>query len=134
MSVKKVFSKTLKLLLDNVYKEGRYYSIVFGKLRGLKLMYKRDIKFRYYMGLMEKTQFDYIDLLINKFRLDKQKLIVADVGANMGYYSLYFARFLDSESIIFAFEPSFQIFEILKNNILVNFPSKIRAFDLALAD
>lgn len=47
----------------------------------------------------------------------KDKLFF-DIGANMGIYSIYFAKMFDTK--VFAFEPSFKNLELLTKNIKIN--------------
>lgn len=44
--------------------------------------------------------------------------ILFDIGANMGVYSIYYAKKFDSK--VFAFEPSFKNLELLSKNIKIN--------------
>ena len=59
---------------------------------------------------------------------------MADVGANIGYYSLFFSKFLHPESKIFAFEPSVSILDILKRNLEFNNASNVKIIEMACAD
>jgi len=45
---------------------------------------------------------------------------VIDMGANIGYYTLIFARLVGSEGKVFAFEPDPENFHILKKNLEIN--------------
>ena len=46
--------------------------------------------------------------------------VVVDVGANIGYYTLQFARLVGSEGHVFAFEPDPHNFELLQRNVWQN--------------
>ncbi len=46
--------------------------------------------------------------------------IVIDVGANIGYYTLIFAKLVGNTGKVIAFEPEPKNFELLKKNIAVN--------------
>lgn len=46
--------------------------------------------------------------------------IVIDVGANIGYYTLIFAKLVGDKGKVIAFEPEPKNFEILKKNIEIN--------------
>ncbi len=62
-----------------------------------------------------------------------QKLNILDIGANIGYFSLYAAnRF--GLSTVFSFEPFPQTFERFLNNISQNGISRIKPFNLAVSD
>lgn len=46
--------------------------------------------------------------------------IVLDIGANIGYYTLIFARLVGDDGKVFAFEPDPENFALLKKNVEVN--------------
>ncbi len=46
--------------------------------------------------------------------------VVVDIGANIGYYTLIFARLVGEKGKVFAFEPDPTNFELLKTNIEAN--------------
>ena len=45
--------------------------------------------------------------------------VLFDIGANMGVYSIYFAKKFDAQ--VFSFEPSFKNLEVLSKNVKLNF-------------
>ncbi len=51
--------------------------------------------------------------------------VVADLGANIGYYTLIFSKLVGNNGKIFAFEPGSSNFNILIKNIKINGYSKI---------
>src|SRR4030095_6231179 len=110
----------LRKLLKRVYHEGSYYTVQLGKLRGLKSYYRNDINFHTLIGLWETENINALDRAARKLGLLKRDIVIADVGANMGYYSMYFAKFFSARSKIYAFEPSVSILDVLKKNIHVN--------------
>lgn len=62
----------------------------------------------------------------------KQGMTVIDVGAHIGYYSLYFAKCAGPTGRIFSFEPVPENFELLRKNVLLNQISWIQAFSNAV--
>jgi len=46
--------------------------------------------------------------------------VVLDIGANIGYYTLIFAKLVGKEGKVFAFEPEPNNFSLLKKNIAIN--------------
>ena len=121
-------------ILNTFYKEGKFYKVIFGKLKGIKFFYRKGINFRYILGTMEQSQMKILLKLFHDFGLDKKKMVVTDIGANMGFYSLFFFKYLQRSSTIFSFEPSFSIFEELQKNINANAAFNVKVFDIACAD
>ena len=72
--------------------------------------------------------------LFRKFELTGKKLIIADVGANIGYYSMFFSKYLAEGSEIFAFEPSSSIITILRQNMEINGIKNVVILDKAVSD
>jgi FkbM family methyltransferase len=61
-------------------------------------------------------------------------MVLMDVGANIGYYSLAAASQTQDEATIYAFEPEPQVLASLHDNIALNSFKSILPFDRALAD
>jgi FkbM family methyltransferase len=83
-------------------------------------------------------------LYINKIReIDQTALIVEfvkpgmrclDLGANIGYYTLLFAKLVGSDGKVFAVEPDSRNIPILKNNIaLNNWHTRVKVMELAVS-
>ena len=53
-------------------------------------------------------------------KLVKKRMIVADVGANIGYYTLLASRLVGEEGKVFAFEPDPHNFDLLCKNVKLN--------------
>ena len=60
--------------------------------------------------------------------------VIADVGANIGYYTLLFARGVGPSGRVYAFEPAASTYKILMKNISLNHTSKVRPYNMALGD
>jgi len=59
--------------------------------------------------------------LTTRFRsLVKPGMVVVDVGANIGIYTLYAARMLEGKGRIHSFEPTPRTYRILRDNVQVN--------------
>jgi len=60
--------------------------------------------------------------------------VVLDIGANIGYYTLLFAKLVGKNGRVIAFEPEPDNFAILKKNITLNNYKNIEAFQKAVSD
>jgi FkbM family methyltransferase len=60
--------------------------------------------------------------------------VVADIGANIGYYALMEARIVGKDGLVYAIEPSPSNFRNLKKNIGMNDYGNLQAFELAIGD
>jgi FkbM family methyltransferase len=63
----------------------------------------------------------------------KENMVIMDIGANIGYYSLMAARRIKS-GIIYAFEPVDNTFKKLEENIRLNDFRNIKTFKMAVSD
>ena len=81
---------------------------------GMDFWYRDDDKYIGERIALQKYE-EYESILILK-QVDK-KSVVVDVGANIGYYTLLLAKICKK---VYAFEPDFECFEILKKNIKEN--------------
>jgi len=127
-------SGLIRFCLNLFYKEGKFYNITFGKLRGIRAYYRRDINYHAMLGFWENGSLVLLDKLVRRFGLNKRKIVVADVGANIGFYSLFFSKLLHPGSKIFAFEPSASILDILRKNLEFNHASNVKIIEQACAD
>ena len=127
-------SAFLRNLLSLRFRENHFYKIPFGKISGSRLFYRKDINFHAMMGVWEKESLRVLDRIIHRFELDQPNKVIADVGANIGYYSIFFSRYLDSSTKIFAFEPSLEILPVLRKNLVINNITNVKVLDLACAD
>jgi len=53
-------------------------------------------------------------------RFIKKNMVVIDIGANHGYYTLLISKIIDGEGIVIAFEPVNSLVKKLKKNITLN--------------
>lgn len=69
-------------------------------------------------GIFEKNQLDTFFEWISELKLETEKSICLDIGANIGNHSLYFSRYFEK---VLSFEPNPFIFSLLRiNSKLVN--------------
>jgi len=66
--------------------------------------------------------------------LVKPGMVVVDIGANIGYYSLLFARLTGPEGTVHAFEPAPENFRLLNANIQANGYRNITPVQAAVCD
>lgn len=59
---------------------------------------------------------------------------VIDIGANIGYFTLLFARLVGKEGKVFAFEPDPTNFRLLEKNVKANGYTNVVCFPTALTD
>lgn len=64
----------------------------------------------------------------------KQGDIVLDIGANIGYYTLIFAKLVGKNGKVYAFEPDPTNFAILKKNVEINGYKNIILINKAVSD
>ena len=65
-------------------------------------------------GIFEPFETELVKKMI------KKNDIVLDIGANIGYYTLIFAKLVGEEGKVFAFEPDPTNFALLKKNVEIN--------------
>ena len=79
------------------------------------------------LGMYEKEVLEGLkDFIFNK--IDTQKSVCLDVGANIGNHTLYFAQFFNQ---VYSFEPHPEIFELLKFNVRKSKNVKVFQFGLS---
>jgi FkbM family methyltransferase len=82
----------------------------------------------YFRGLWEPEATQFISLKI------KSGMTVLDIGADIGYYTLLFAKLVGSKGRVFSFEPIPKAKWYLDKNIEMNGLNNVRAFNFALFD
>lgn len=133
----------------------RSFPIRKGKIPVLRWIQKKGIS----KGITRRTTYDY-DILIEtslddwiqkqiyffgRYEIEKFEtrfwkdfikpgMVVFDVGANIGYYSLMAGKRVQVHGMVYSFEPVQETFMHLNRNIQMNSFSNIRSFKLALSD
>ena len=126
--------KIIRKLLSFFYQEGNAYPILFGPLMGKRMVFRKDVNYMEMMGLWER---DSLTLLNKVFQLpffSDKPVCVADVGANLGFYTIYFSTRLQPGSTVFAFEPSETVLALLKKNIAINHLQNVSIVEAACSD
>lgn len=104
-----------------------------------QVVYDEDLKFRvdlqdtprraiYLYGCYEYATTKFLD------RYLEPSMSFADIGANVGYYTLFAAKRVGASGVVYAFEPVEEIYDELKANINLNSLNNISAHRLAVCD
>ena len=64
----------------------------------------------------------------------KEGMNVVDIGANIGYFTLLFSKWIGNKGKVYSFEPDPSNFEILSKNICANRSKNVTAFQKALSN
>ncbi len=98
---------------------------------GIKIKVRLDwaTDITYWTGTHEKH--DELKVFLSYLR---EGMVVFDVGANIGFYALHFARKVGPNGKVYAFEPVPEYFERLKQHINLNDVTNIIPVPIALSD
>ena len=143
----------IRPLLRGIFKFGKGACLLFKPLENLKIAQKIRIKLLKLLRVKEIIIFgnrfildknDSLKLSIDKFyepretkkilKLIKPGDIVIDIGANIGYYTLIFAKLVGTKGKVYAFEPDRTNFELLSKNIILNNYKNTILINKALSD
>jgi FkbM family methyltransferase len=73
----------------------------------------------------------------NEYKLDKfthiNNSFFIDIGANCGLVTIILAK-QNPNSIILSYEPHYETFQLLKNNVTINNLSNVKIFNMAVSD
>jgi FkbM family methyltransferase len=59
---------------------------------------------------------------------------IVDLGANIGYYTLLFSKWVGKTGVVFSFEPEANNFELLKKNLSANQVKNVKSFQNAVSN
>lgn len=128
-------SSLVRKALGLVYKDGRVYPILFGPTRGMKVRFHPGMNYHALLGLWERESSDaVIRVMKDLLKHQHSPLIVADVGANLGMYSLLLSHLLANQGEVHAFEPAPPILDTLQANIALNHLTNVTVTPKACAD
>lgn len=124
--VSPIFNKSVKYLVGHGIGRNKVVEIMFNYLKSS--LKEESVKIGDHIMYLDKQ--DSLCLSINdiyeKFETDlvkheiKKGDVVIDIGANIGYYTLIFAKLVGDTGKVFAFEPDPTNFELLRKNIEAN--------------
>lgn len=102
--------------------EDKPSTIMFGKNKYVKM---------YGVGLAQifSRAEPHLQNIINKYV--KHGGSVLEVGANIGYFTIYFGKHVGSSGNVYAFEPIPSTYAVLKKNIVLNALTNIDTYNLA---
>lgn len=103
-------------------------TVRFGKNKGLRLRYSKDLNLDMLLGFHEPNTFRVFDLFV------KPGMVVADIGANVGYFSAFLSKKAGNNGSVHAFEPIPSTFEVLKDTLNINGLSNVTPVNKAVSD
>lgn len=119
---RKKLSKTITLKLS---KEDKYTFLTEGELVGI--VYAHQPKITWNKGFEHRT----VKLMKE---VVKEGMVVIDIGANIGMYTLLLSKLVGAKGKVYAFEPDSKTFKILQKNVEMSGYSNIEMLQLALSD
>ena len=102
-------------------------TVAFGKNRGLKLRYNNEINLDMVLGFHEPNTFEVFDLFI------KEGMTVADIGANVGYFTRFLSKKAGAKGSVHVFEPIPATFTRLLDTIALNKLNNVVAVNKAVS-
>jgi FkbM family methyltransferase len=128
-------SRLLRKCLSCYFREGVAYRVRFGPIRGMKLYYDRSVNFHAILGLWDAEEYAFLQRVLTIGGFLRDRVVVADVGANLGMFSLWSTRLLHGrDHRVFAFEPAPDTLRMLHENVAINRIATIDVVPAACAD
>tara|TARA_Y100000294_G_scaffold151227_1_gene148927 strand:+ start:811 stop:1455 length:645 start_codon:yes stop_codon:yes gene_type:complete len=128
-------------MISHIYKIFRQYiskitipiNDVVCEYEGMKILIRNPSKSLigksiYKYGFWEK---ETTDTVVSKV---KEEMIILDVGADIGYYSLLFSKLVGNNGMIYSFEPIPEAKGYLDVNICLNNIMNVKSYEFALFD
>jgi FkbM family methyltransferase len=129
------FNSTLaRRILGFVYTPDEPHRVLFGPLRGLRLHYDRSINFHAILGLWDTETFGVLNKVFIRSGLLPRDCAIADVGSNIGYYSLWFSQVALRSGRVYAFEPNPSVLYVLERNLSLNKAYNVEVVPSACGD
>ncbi len=121
----------------------------YGKYLPMRWFYKNilplgmssEIKYEggtLYIGEKDTAGYSFIPYEVFEREVMRKNIkegdIIIDIGANVGFYTLLFSKWVGEKGMVYAFEPEKTNFKILKHNVETNRCSNVVCFNLATSD
>jgi len=135
-----VSTQFIKRIYTNVLSKSaetsvRTLPILLGPLRGSRICVDSSLSFGEILGIHEIRTLYFLKNILIELKKQRPHLCVADLGANMGLFSLFFSKIAgENSSHIDAFEPNPRTFEVLWRNVLLNHRQNIECHRIAFSD
>jgi len=102
--------------------------VLLGKNKGLKLRYKEDLNLDMLLGLHEPNTFEVFDIFL------KEGMVIADIGANVCYFTRFLSKKVGQRGMVYAFEPIPKTYQTLLDTIKINHLDNIVPVNKAVTD
>ena len=102
--------------------------VLFGKNKGLRIRYNDQLNMDMLLGLHEPNTFEVFDLFV------KEGMLVADIGANIGYFTRFLSKKVGDTGSVHAFEPIPGTFKMLEDTIALNHLQNITPVNKAVSN
>lgn len=114
----------------------RFYPIPFGPLRGLRLEYSSLTQLHFLLGLYDLKMIRTTERVLRNLGILKDGFVACDLGANIGYFTLWMAKMGRSfkNSQVFSFEPNEKNADQVRRNTRMNDFTNVRILEKAVAD
>ena len=98
------------------------------EIQGFKMKGGKTTRLPILMGDVEPSTTELIK------REVKTGMIAFDLGANIGWFTLWLSKLVGEVGHVFSFEPNPDVFEVLKENVKLNKLSNVSVFCLAVSN
>jgi FkbM family methyltransferase len=98
------------------------------------MAYSKSVNYHAILGLWDTETFRILDHVFSKAGLLPHDGVVADVGGNIGYYTLWFAKLGVRMGHVYSFEPAPEPLGLLKENMRLNNAENVDVIECACGD
>jgi hypothetical protein len=93
-------------------------------------------KLKAYMRFIDRSSAETLlnnyESEVFSFFIPRSNDVVIDVGANIGYFTIYASRKVGKDGLVIALEPMDEAYNCLMKNIMLNHLNNVKPFKLAL--